>query len=164
MGLFDKFKTKKPETEPGAVYAPMTGKVIALEEIPDQVFSQGILGPGCGMEPENGELAAPFNGKIISVAETKHAVGIVSDDGIELLLHVGMDTVQMDGDGFSVKVREGDKVSCGQLLMKFDMEKIKNAGYPTTTAIIVTNGDDFKKIEFVPAEHAEKASRIGTVQ
>lgn len=164
MGLFDKLKAKKVETEPGAVYAPMVGSVIALEEIPDEVFSQGVLGPGCGMVPEDGELVAPFNGKVISVAETKHAVGVMSDDGVELLMHVGMDTVEMNGDGFDVKVKEGDKVSCGQLILKFSIDKIKNAGYPTTTAIVVTNADSFGNIEFVPSEHAEKASRIGIVQ
>lgn len=164
MGFFDKIKTKKAETEPGVVYAPMNGKVIALEEIPDDLFSQGVLGPGCGMEPADGELVAPFNGRVVSIAETKHAAGVVSDDGIELLLHVGMETVQMNGDGFDVKVKEGDRISCGQLLMKFSIEKIKKAGYPATTAIVVTNADNFGKIEFVPAEYTEKAGRIGIVR
>ena len=164
MGLFDKFKTKKIETDSGVVYAPMNGKVIPLEEIPDQIFSQGVLGPGCGMEPKEGELVAPFNGKIASIAETNHAIGILSEDGIELLMHVGMDTVQMNGDGFEVKVKEGDRVNCGQLLIKFNIEKIKKAGYPTATAIIVTNADNFEKINFISAEYIEKTNKIGTVQ
>lgn len=161
MGLFDKFKASKVETEPGVVYAPMNGKVIPLEDIPDPVFSQGIVGLGCGMEPEEGELVAPFNGKIVSVTDTKHAVGILSNDGIELLIHVGMDTVQMNGDGFVLKVKEGDKVSCGQLIMKFDIGKIKKAGYPTTTAVVVTNAADFEKIEFESGKQVEKTKRIG---
>lgn len=161
MGFFDKWKSNKAASEPGTVYAPMNGKVIPLEQIPDAVFSQGVLGPGCGMEPEDGDLAAPFNGRIISVADTKHAIGIQSDDGIELLIHVGMDTVQMNGDGFDVKVKEGDRVSRGQLLMKFDMEKIRKAGYPATTAVVVTNGGDFRTVEFTPAEHRGKTEPIG---
>lgn len=164
MGFFDKLKSKRPETEPGVVYAPMAGKVIPLSEIPDPPFAEGIIGPGCGMEPEGGEVVAPFNGKIVSVADTKHAIGMVSDDGIELLIHVGMDTVQMNGDGFDVKVKAGDKVDCGQLLMKFSIEKIKNAGYPATTAVIVANAGSFETIEFTPMEHVQKITPIGRVK
>lgn len=162
MGLFDRFKTSKVQTEPGVVYAPLNGKVIPLAEIPDPVFSQGLVGQGCGMEPADGDLAAPFNGKVVSIPETRHAVGLVSDDGIELLIHVGMDTVQMNGDGFQLKVKEGDKVSCGQLLMKFDMDKIRKAGYPVTTAIVVTNSDRYSQIAFTPAESVTRTAPIGS--
>lgn len=162
MGFFDRFKANKVETEPGVVYAPMSGKVIPMEEIPDPVFSQGVVGLGCGLEPEDGEVAAPFNGKVVSVTDTKHAIGIQSDDGIEILIHVGMDTVQMNGDGFVLKVKEGDRVSCGQILIKCDLGKIKKAGYPTTTAVIVTNAMDYENVEFTPAEHVDKTNPIGT--
>lgn len=161
MGLFDRFKAKAIKTEPGVVYAPLTGKVIPIEEIPDPVFSQGIVGPGCGIEPEEGIVTAPFDGTVVSVTDTKHAVGLRSMDGIEILIHVGMDTVQMNGEGFDLKVKEGTKVHCGQQIMAFDMKKIKDAGYPTTTAVIVTNAAEYGEVKFPPVEHVEKGMQLG---
>lgn len=153
MGLFDKLfekKEKKAEPEfncePLTVYAPLRGKAIPLAQIPDPVFSEGVLGPGCGIEPEDEAVYAPFHGEITSVAETKHAVGIVSRDGMELLIHVGIDTVAMNGKGFSVKVKEGQKVKKGDLLLTFSLADIKEAGHPSTTAVLVTNGDEYKEV------------------
>lgn len=130
------------DSEP-AVYAPLTGKVIARAEIPDDTFASGVLGDGVGIEPSVGEVVAPFDGEISSIAETKHAIGISGPGGIELLIHVGVDTVNMKGEGFELFVQEGDKVKKGQKLVAFDISKIKAAGYPTTTAVLVTNSDDF---------------------
>ena len=137
----------KQATEPLTVYAPFGGNAIALEEIPDPVFSQGILGQGCGMEPAEETVCAPFNGTVTQVIDTKHAVGITSKDGLELLIHVGMDTVDMKGEGFTCHVKEGDSVKLGQKLITFSREAIKAAGHPTTTAVVVTNADDFAGIQ-----------------
>lgn len=166
MGLFSKiFKREDvaPQiaTEKGALYAPITGNYIPLEQIPDAVFSQGILGQGCGVEPEEGIVVAPVNGTVTQVAETKHAIGITTEEGAELLIHIGMDTVEMSGDGFSVRVKEGDKVSCGQTLVIFDMDKIKAAGHPATTAFVVTNSDEFPDLQFTTGMQFEKTEKIG---
>ena len=118
-----------------------------MEEIPDPVFSEGILGKGCGLEPAEETVCAPFNGTVTQVIDTKHAVGVTSKDGLELLIHVGMDTVAMNGEGFTCLVKEGDTVKLGQKLMTFSMETIKAAGHPATTAVVVTNADDFADIQ-----------------
>ena len=145
------------------VHAPITGKYIALAELPDEVFSQGFLGQGCGVVPEDNHVYAPVDGEIVQVAETKHAIGIQSSDGAEILVHVGMDTVNMKGYGFDVKVNLGDKVKAGDLLMTFDADKIKAAGYLTTTAIVITNSDEFSKIAFDTGRDYNKAEEIGTL-
>lgn len=134
---------KEAET---VIYAPIKGNVIAREEIPDETFAAGILGDGIGIEPSEGEVAAPFDGEISTVAETKHAIGITGPGEMELLIHVGIDTVNMKGDGFTVLVSEGDRVKKGQKLMTFDMDKIRAAGYSTTTAVLLTNSDDYAAV------------------
>lgn len=135
-------ESEKKEAE-AVIYAPLTGKVISREEIPDETFAAGILGDGVGIEPSVGEVTAPCDGEISTVAETKHAIGITGPAGMELLIHVGIDTVNMKGDGFAVLVSEGDKVKKGQKLLTFDMDKIRAAGYSTTTAVLLTNSDDY---------------------
>lgn len=153
MGFLNKIFSKKeteiknvPVCEPLTVYTPVKGNAILLEDIPDPVFSQGILGPGCGIEPSEGAVYAPFNGVITSVTDTKHAVGISSEDGMELLIHVGVDTVSMNGKGFDLKVKEGQKVQKGDLLLTFSLDEIRAAGHPSTTAVLLTNGDDYKEL------------------
>lgn len=128
---------------PVEVYAPLTGKVIPREQIPDETFATGVLGDGVGIEPEIGEVVAPFGGEISSTTETFHAVGVSGPGGIELLIHVGADTVNMKGDGFTLLVKEGERVKKGQKLIAFDIEKIRAAGYPTATAVLVTNSEDY---------------------
>lgn len=135
----------KIQREHGEIKAPIKGNLIPLEQIGDGVFSEGILGQGCGIQPEEGCVYAPFGGTVISVAETGHAIGLESDDGIELLIHVGIDTVALQGEGFLPSVTTGDKVVCGQKIMAFDIEKIAEK-YPTVTAVIVTNSDDYEEI------------------
>ncbi len=125
------------------IYAPIQGTVIAREQIPDETFASGVLGDGVGVEPEQGVVVAPFDGEISSVTETKHAVGISGPNGMELLIHVGVDTVKMKGDGFTLFVNEGEKVRAGQKLMTFEPEKIRAAGYHTTSAILLTNSDEY---------------------
>ena len=125
------------------VTAPLSGRVIPMEEIPDQVFSQGILGEGVGIEPTGNVVVAPADATVCSVMEdSRHAVGLTLDNGAELLIHVGIDTVSMNGDGFQLHVKEGDRVHLGDKLITFDPEKIKAAGHPTTTAFLVTDPGD----------------------
>lgn len=129
-------------SEPG-VYAPIKGNVIAREDIPDPTFASGVLGDGVGIEPEVGEVYAPFDGTIMSVVDSKHAIALAGPNDIQMLIHVGIDTVQMNGDGFEVFVENGQEVKAGQKMMNFSIDKIKNAGYSTTTAVLVANSDDF---------------------
>ncbi len=127
------------ETEPNTLYAPVKGNVIPRESIPDETFASGLLGEGVGIEPEVGVVVAPCDGEIASLTDTRHAIGMTSESGMEILIHVGVDTVKMNGDGFEVWVNMGDKVKAGQKLLTFDMAKIKAAGYSTTTAVLVAN-------------------------
>lgn len=142
------------------IFAPVKGNVIARENIPDKTFAEGVLGDGVGIEPEIGEVLAPFNGVISSVAETKHAIGITGADEMELLIHVGIDTVQMNGDGFEVFISDGDKVKKGQKLMTFDINKIKEAGYSTTTAVLLTNSEDYPEFKVTKLGKATVQDKI----
>ena len=135
--------------EAGKVYAPIKGNVIPSAKIPDETFAAGVLGEGVGIEPEEGVVYAPFDGEISSTTDTKHAIGVSSPDGMELLIHVGVNTVAMAGDGFELFCAEGDQVKAGQKLITFDIDKIKAAGYSTTTAVLVTNSDDYAGIEIM---------------
>ena len=143
---------EQPQAEPPAagaegVTAPLSGRVIPMEEIPDQVFSQGILGEGVGIEPTGNVVVAPADATVCSVMEdSRHAVGLTLDNGAELLIHVGIDTVSMNGDGFQLHVKEGDRVRLGDKLITFDPEKIKAAGHPTTTAFLVTDPGDLTPV------------------
>lgn len=151
--LFKKTKTEAPQGEPGVVYTPIKGKVISLKEIADGVFSEGILGDGCGIEPSEEVVCAPFAGKIVQVADTGHAIGIMSNDGMELLIHVGMDTVDMNGKGFRIYVKQDDVVRQGQKLMQFSLAEIKKAGHPATTAVILCGSEEGAIQEVQIGEH-----------
>ena len=148
MGFLDKLfggkskdeNTAKFTNQSKTVLTPLQGKVLAQADIPDETFAQGILGPGCGIEPTGDTVYAPFDGTVTQIATTLHAVGITSNDGIELLIHVGMDTVDMKGQGFTALVKENQKVTAGTPLLKVDLDAIRAAGHPTATAIIVTDG------------------------
>lgn len=169
MGLFDKLFSKgetavEVAAEPGTLYLPIEGEVIPLIEIGDGAFSEGILGQGCGIQPADETVYAPADGTITQIADTKHAIGMESDDGIEILIHVGMDTVAMNGDGFTVLVMNGQKVKCGQPMLKFSASKIKAAGYPTTTAFVVTNTDDLSDVSVFSTGKAEKLTPVIRVE
>ena len=147
-----------------ALFAPVKGNVIGREEIPDETFAAGILGDGVGIEPETGEVVAPFDGEISTVADTRHAVGITGPDGMEVLIHVGIDTVNMKGEGFEVFVSEGEKVKAGQRLLTFDIEKIKEAGYSTTTAVLLTNSDDYPDFKVVKTGKTDTLEKVITIE
>ena len=131
----------------GTVLQPVKGNVIPYDQIPDDTFASGVLGVGVGVQPTDEVVVAPFDGEITSVADSKHAVGVAAND-MELLIHVGVDTVAMNGDGFDCLVKEGDQVKAGQPLIRFSREKIKAAGYSDTVAVLLTNSDDLDGVEF----------------
>ena len=130
--------------ESAEVVSPLAGQVKPLSQATDPVFSSGVMGQGVVIEPSQGELVSPVNGTVTVLFPTKHAVGIVSEEGVEMLMHIGMDTVSLDGQGFEAHVVQGDKVVVGQQLISFDMDVIKEAGLVTETPVIVTNQDDFQ--------------------
>lgn len=138
MGFFSSLRKRK---EDNRIYAPVTGNYICLKDIPDKVFASGMLGDGCGVEPSEGVVYSPVTGVVVMVAETKHAVGIRTETGRELLIHIGMDTVRLNGTGFQVKVKQGQQVEHGTVLMTFDMEQIRQAGYSLTSALILSGGE-----------------------
>ena len=130
----------------GELLQPCVGKVIAREEIPDETFAAGILGDGVGVVPENGIVLAPFDGVVTSVFDTKHAITL-EKDGMEVLIHIGVNTVNMQGEGFTAFVEEGAEVKAGQKLLGFDRDAIKNAGYNDTVVMLLTNSDDLEGVE-----------------
>ena len=130
--------------ESAEVVSPLAGQVNPLSQATDPVFSSGVMGQGVVIEPSQGELVSPVNGTVTVLFPTKHAVGIVSEEGVEMLMHIGMDTVSLDGKGFVAHVEQGDKVVVGQQLISFDMDVIKKAGLVTETPVIITNQDDFQ--------------------
>ncbi|SFG42546.1 PTS beta-glucoside transporter subunit IIBCA [Oribacterium sp. WCC10] len=132
--------------EAGTVLAPVKGNVIPQNKIPDETFATGVLGTGVGIEPEDETIYAPYDGVISSVAESKHAVGITGPNDMEVLIHVGVDTVAMNGEGFEPLVKEGDKVNAGQPLLKFSREAIKKAGHPDIVVVLLTNSDDYNEV------------------
>lgn len=133
------------EAAEGICYTPIQGEVIPLEDIGDGIFSAGVLGQGCGIRPTEGKVYAPFDGEIILLADTKHAIGIRSKYGAEVMIHVGLETVELNGQGFEPLVTIGEQVSKGQLLMNFDLDMIGEK-YPTVTAFLVTNSPDFAEV------------------
>lgn len=126
------------------IKSPISGKVIELEKVNDPVFSSGAMGKGVAIEPIDNKVYAPFDGVIGFIADTKHAIGLLSDDGVEVLIHVGMDTVKMNGKGFDVKTKVNSKVKAGDLLLEFDKSVIEKEGYSLITPIVITNADNYE--------------------
>jgi PTS system sucrose-specific IIC component len=151
---------KKIETEKDTVYSPIKGKVIPLSEVKDETFAGEVLGKGIGIEPAEGKVYAPFDGEITTLFDTKHAVGLSNEDGLEILIHVGINTVELDGKGYTAHVAEGDKVSCGDLLLTVDLDAIRKAGYDTTTPVIVTNSDDYSEVNALKVGDASVSEAV----
>ena len=148
------------DDQPGVLKAPLSGKVIPYTEIPDQVFSEGVLGEGVGIDPTGSQVVAPADATVSSVIpDSCHAVGLQLDNGMELLIHVGIDTVSMHGDGFTLHVNEGDKVKLGDPLITFDAEKIRKAGHPAITTFLVSEPNG-KSLEFETGMDAKEADTV----
>lgn len=129
------------------ITSPADGRVIPLSKVDDEVFSAGLLGKGIGIEPTDNQIVAPFDGTISTLFPTKHAIGIVSDNGTELLIHIGIETVELEGEFFETHVKQGEHVKRGQLLVTADFAKIKEAGYNTQIPVVITNSHDFENVE-----------------
>ena len=147
-----------------SITSPVEGKVIPLTEVKDPTFSQEILGKGAAIIPEKGVVYAPFDGKVDAVFETGHALGLVSEDGVELLVHVGIDTVNLKGKHFTPKKKSGDTMKKGDILLEFDIDKIKADGYDVTTPIIISNTEQFAKVKACEAKVVTKESKLLSVQ
>ena len=145
------------------ILAPMTGTVLALEQVPDTTFATGVLGEGTAIIPLDNKVIAPFAGEVASLFQTKHAIGLLSDSGIELLIHVGIDTVKLEGKPFSAHVSVGDKIQPGDLLLEFDRDAILSAGYSLATPIIISNSDSFRGVTTVAATSVESGMPLLTV-
>lgn len=128
------------------IASPLTGHVVSLSDVPDAAFSSEALGKGIAIEPSIGEVVSPVNGRVVTIFPTGHAIGIETDTGAEILIHIGIDTVKLDGKGFTALVETGDTVTTGQKLILFDIALIKEAGYPVITPIVVTNSANYKEI------------------
>ncbi|MFP9527887.1 beta-glucoside-specific PTS transporter subunit IIABC [Pectobacterium brasiliense] len=147
----EKETAKKPQAveshaEQQAIMSPLSGKLVALSDINDDVFSQGLLGQGVAIIPDKGEVVAPVSGEIITFLESKHAVGIRTDNGLELLIHVGLDTVNLNGKHFTGHIKPGDRVSAGDRLISFDLHEIMRLGYDPITPVVIINSDDYASV------------------
>lgn len=127
--------------------APVTGRLIRIEQVPDPTFAEKMLGDGVAIEPAKGEVVSPVDGEIISLFPTKHAVGIKANQGLEILIHIGLETVDMKGEGFETFVQVGDQVSAGQKLIQFSLELIQQKAASTITPVVLTNTDKINKLQ-----------------
>ncbi|MBA2175136.1 PTS glucose transporter subunit IIA [Halobacillus locisalis] len=138
--MLEKLFGKKSTEE--QLVAPLNGKVVSLDEVDDPVFSQRMMGDGVAIEPADGKVVSPVKGEIVQIFPTNHAVGIKTKSGIEVLVHIGLETVSMEGEGFEGHVKTGDKVEAGDLLITFDPELVREKAKSTITPVIITNFDD----------------------
>lgn len=145
------------------VLSPMSGTVLALDQVPDTTFASGLLGSGVAIIPSDNNVIAPFAGEVASLFQTKHAIGLLSNSGIEVLIHVGIDTVKLDGKPFTAHVKVGDKVQPGDLLLEFDRKAILDAGYDLATPIIISNSDSYGAVTTVAASSVNAGKPLLTV-
>ncbi len=145
MGFFDKLfgKTDNATFDGNNLYAPLTGKVVPLSEVPDPTFAEGMLGNGVAIIPTAGKVLSPVDGVVDMMFETGHAVSLTSNTGVEILIHVGLETVGLNGAPFKIHVKNGEKIKKGQLLMEADLAAIEKAGLKTITPVVVCNTDDY---------------------
>lgn len=137
---------EKADVTPETIVSPIKGSIVSLSEVKDEVFSSEALGKGIAILPDEGKVYSPVDGKVSVVFPTKHAIGLNSNDGAELLIHIGMDTVQLEGKGFTSHVEQDQEVKKGQLLMEFDVDGITSQGYDVTTPVVVTNSKDYNGV------------------
>ncbi|MUK88557.1 PTS glucose transporter subunit IIA [Ornithinibacillus sp. L9] len=151
-GLF-----KKSKSTSNSIIAPIDGEIVALEEVPDPVFSQKMMGDGVAIKPTSGKIVAPVDGEVVQVAPTKHAIGIRAEDGTEILIHVGLETVSLNGEGFTVDVNTGDQVSVGQPMLTVNLEYVKENAKDIITPIVITNSNNSDKEYTVTDQKDSKA-------
>lgn len=156
--MFCRLFRKKPKAL--LLAAPFKGKVMPLEEVPDRVFAEKMMGDGAAMEPVEGVLRAPAAGEVIQLFHTKHAVGIRTVEGVEVLIHIGLETVAMEGEGFTAKVKEGDRVKTGQPLIEFSLNTVKEKAKSSITPIVITNMDYVDRLNLKPGEETREGEPI----
>ncbi len=164
--MFDFLKKKKEvpiDHSAQSFYAVATGKVIPIDEVKDPVFSQKMMGDGYAVIPSSGDIYAPINGKVLSVFPTKHAIGLKMSNGLEILLHMGVDTVELNGDPFKIKVAEGDAVTPSTLVAKVDLEKLEKAEKSNEMIVIITNMDAVDQYELTNKGEVEASAEVGHV-
>lgn len=157
MGLFDMFKKKDTAVVLGA---PMRGKCVSIKEVPDPTFGEEILGKGIAIIPADGHVYAPADGVISTVFPTGHAVGVTTPDGAELLIHIGLDTVELKGEPFEIKVESDQSVKKGDLLIVADLEKIRAAGKEIITPLVICNSDTYAKVETFVGKDVEPGDEV----
>lgn len=157
MGILKGFFGKSGAIE---ICAPCAGRLIALKEVDDPTFSEGILGQGIAILPSDGKFYAPVDGTLTTVFPTGHAAAIKTEEGAEVLLHIGLDTVKLKGEYFMIYAEEGRQVKTGELLLEADLESIKAAGYDTVTPLIISNADAFRGLETVGAKKVAAGDTI----
>ncbi|XOQ14325.1 MAG: PTS glucose transporter subunit IIA [Shouchella clausii] len=154
------FKHKK-RIEKEKIFSPLTGELLPLEQVPDPVFSQKMMGDGVAIIPEEGVLVSPVEGKVVQVFHTKHAMGITSVSGLEILLHVGLETVELNGEGFTALIEEGQTVKVGDPLLNFDISLLKDKNKEIITPIIITNySDKVDEIEHVDQQAVSRGENL----
>ena len=153
MGLFDIFKKKEKTIV--TIYSPINGKVIELKEVPDEAFAQKMVGDGCAIEPEKGVICSPIDGQLMNVFPTNHAIIFETIDGLEMIVHFGIDTVKLDGKGFQ-KLREPGPIKIGDEIVKYDLDDIKDGVPSTRSPIIINNMEKVEKIEILSLEKIVK--------
>ena len=144
MGFFDIFKKKEKTIV--TIYSPMNGKVIELKEVPDEAFAQKMVGDGCAIEPDKGIICSPIDGQLMNIFPTNHAIIFETIDGLEMIIHFGIDTVKLDGKGFQ-KLREPGPIKIGDEIIKYDLDDIKDGVPSTRSPIIINNMEKVEKIE-----------------
>jgi len=147
MGFFDKLFGKSEKINGNHIYAPLAGQVVAITEVPDPTFAEGLLGNGVAIIPTDGKVCSPVDGTVETMFDTGHAVCLKSTAGAEILIHVGLETVGLNGAPFKIHCKNGDTVKKGQLLLEADLEAIKAAGLPVITPVLVCNSDEYTEFK-----------------
>lgn len=159
--MFKKWFKGKEEMKETVLYAPVNGEIVPLEQVPDPVFSEKMMGDGIAIRPSDGEFCSPVDGMVVLIPETKHAIGLKTEDNIEILIHIGLETVSLKGQGFEVLVNAGDKVAVGQPVVKADLTYIREHAKDTITPIVITNNESGKeKIAFSQEKDAIKGKTV----
>jgi len=166
MGVFDFLKGNKNKEESNpeqTLFNPVSGEVVAIEEVEDPVFSQKMMGDGFGIVPNSGDIYAPSHGKVVSVFPTQHAVGLELDNGVEVLVHIGIDTVELEGGPFETLVKEGDDVTPETKISTVDLDGLESAGKTNTIIIVFTNMDEVKNYQLSKTGESSQGDELGTI-
>lgn len=160
MGLFDKLFGKNEKKDVNGICAPVAGRAVSITEVPDPTFAEKMLGDGVAIIPTEGKVLAPCDATVDMMFTTGHAVSLIADNGAEVLIHVGLETVNLEGKHFTVHAKNGDKVKKGDVLMEMDVEAIKAAGYNTITPIVICNSGDYPNMKITTGKDVTNADVV----